>query len=593
MNIELLSPAKDYASGIRAINCGADALYIGAEGFGARKNAANSVEHIAALCRYAHLFGVRVYVTMNTLVFEDELSSAKRLAMRLKDAGVDALIIQDMAFVKMDLGMELHASTQMTNTNSEWVGFLKDVGFSRVVLERGLTFEQMKQIALSVQGVEYEVFVHGALCVGFSGACYLSRSTTDRSGNRGDCAQSCRLSYDLVSESGKELFTRKHLLSLQDLDLSGRLEELIGFGACSFKVEGRLKDDGYVATTTAHYNNLLNDIVSKNPNLKRSSTGRSISGFTPRLGSIFSRGGSEYYFSGAVKGLACFDTPKAVGERIGTVKSVGRDYFEIDGTCPAQGDGVVFITSEGLQGTNINRVDGGRIYPNRIDDISVGMELRRNYDHVYISSVNRAESRRVVDARAKVSLSDSQLELNVTDSDGNTFTSSVSENFPAAQNADRALRAINDGVAKSRGSIFNITSVDIEGDFIPFVPASKINALRREALAGLTELRDKKPECRAMVERVECRYDGLAHNVVNSLAEEFYLSHGARIDKPLERCDLRGEVVMTTPYCIRREIGECLCTGSKIRENLFLHRGAERFALDFDCKSCLMKIIKL
>lgn len=354
--IELLAPARDYRAAIAAVDCGADALYIGAEGFGARRAATNSTEDIARVVAYAHLFGVRVYVTLNTILYESELREAERLARELIAVGVDALIVQDMAYREMGLPVELHASTQVCNMTAEGARFLEDSGFTRVILERALSLEEIGDIRRATT-VDLECFIHGAICVGHSGRCYLSRSQSSRSGNRGECSQPCRLTYDLVTEHGERLIRGKHLLSVKDFDLSQRIGELIDAGVMSFKIEGRLKDDNYIKNVVSYYRRKIDEALASRPDCCRLSVGCSEVEFDPDPKKSFTRDGGEYMLLGKRAGVASFNTPKAVGEYIGRVRAAERRRFRLDGRMSLNaGDGLCFVTRDGILGTNVNSV---------------------------------------------------------------------------------------------------------------------------------------------------------------------------------------------------------------------------------------------
>ena len=402
-HIELLAPARNEEVARTAIDCGADAVYIGGPAMGARRAAANSVEEIARVVEYAHRFGVRVYVTMNTLLYDSELAEAEALARKLAEVGVDALIVQDMAYLRMGLPIELHASTQTFNASSEQVAFLADCGLKRVVLERNLSLADIRTIA-DQNDVELEVFVHGAVCVGYSGRCFLSRSMSSRSGNRGDCMQACRLSWDLEDASGRKLFREKHLLSVCDMDLSGRIGELLDAGVCSFKIEGRLKDETYVRNVVSYYRQAIDRELQSRPHLSRSSVGLSKVDFVADLRKTFSRRGGEYFFDGVRRGVAEFDTPKAMGERLGRVAAVRGSKIRIDGpkTKIVAGDGLCYMTPNGLIGTNVNGVEGDMVVLNRAEGLRVGVEVFRNYDHSALRLISRARLRRAIPATAHV-----------------------------------------------------------------------------------------------------------------------------------------------------------------------------------------------
>lgn len=679
--IELLAPAKDLATGKAAIDSGADAVYIGGPGFGARHAAGNSAEDVARLVRYAHPFGVRVYATLNTLLFDSELEEAWRVARSLIEAGVDALIVQDPAFLRMGLtgvsdvsglaagaglrdgsaasglsggvgcpsgsgafgsaGVEFHASTQTSNIRPEDVAFLGQAGFRRVILERALSLEEIKAIraATASSGVELEVFVHGAICVGYSGRCFLSRSifrdkqapASDekyvgiyRSGNRGDCSQPCRLAWDLVDGDGKALMRGKHLLSLRDLDLSARIGELLDAGVSSFKIEGRLKDAAYVRNIVSHYRRLLDEELAERPQLERASVGRSEPDFEPSPSKGFTRGASEYYFDGAVRGVASFDTPKAVGEYMGQVSAYDKNgYFTLargSSSDLAAGDGICFFADGELRGTNINRVEGGRVYPNRMDGIAPGVEVYRNYDHIFTRTVERSRTRRRIGVTARVEVRADEVRVEFTDEGGVLAVVKRSGVFDLARDAAKMEAVLRSELSKSGDTVFEAREVVISGE-VRFVPVSIVADMRREGLNRLWEARERLvPERYPAVENMSVRFPRerieACENVVNRLSEQFYRDHEVREFAPALELSgsLEGEVVMRSRYCIRREIGECLRSfgrssghpsgvslssahgqkeASALARELYLVRGKERFRLGFDCAKCEMTVIKI
>ena len=412
--VELLAPAKDYAAAAAAVDYGADAVYIGGARFGARQAAGNSAEEIARVVEYAHRFGVRVHATLNTLVWDDELEAAERQARSLIDAGVDALIVQDMALRRMDLPVELHASTQVSNRTPEGARFLGEAGFARVILERNLTLEEIRAICAAT-AAEVECFVHGAICVGYSGRCFLSRSMSARSGNRGACSQPCRLTWDLTDGKGRTWIAGKHLLSVRDMNLSQRIGDLLDAGVTSFKIEGRLKDLAYIRNVVAHYRRAVDEALALRPGLVRSSVGESVPDFTPDPSKSFTRGESDYFLDGKRAGVASFDTPKAVGERVGRVAGVSGGTFTLDGAHDlAPGDGICFLTPRGVTGTNVNAVEGRRITPNRMEGITPGAEVRRNFDRRFTLAVERSRTRRVIPAKAAAEATAEGLKLTYT-----------------------------------------------------------------------------------------------------------------------------------------------------------------------------------
>lgn len=595
--IELLSPARDYEAAIAAIDCGADALYIGASNFGARRGATNSTDDIARVVDYAHLFGVKVFVTLNTILYERELKDAEALARRLIEIGVDALIVQDMAYREMNLPVELHASTQVNNMTPEGAHFLEESGFSRVILERALSIDEIRAIREATT-VDLECFIHGAICVGHSGRCYLSRSQSSRSGNRGECSQPCRLTYDLVTERGEKLISGKHLLSVKDFDLSERIGELIDAGVVSFKIEGRLKDNNYIKNVVSYYRRKIDEALATRPDCRRSSVGRSEIEFEPDPKKSFSRDGGEYMFSGKRAGVASFLTPKAVGEYIGCVATTTKRDFRIAAKRPlTAGDGICVITPEGIVGTNVNRAEGNIIEPNRMDGIKAGMEVYRNYDHRFTQAVERSRTRRAIDTTCRLQLTPEGIAVRYTDIEGFEAEATRSVTLDAAKSAEKMRSVAEEQMAKSGDTIFRVTQVEVEGAEW-FATAKLLAELRREALSLLAAKRMmRRIEHDIRTDTGEARYPerrlGADHNVVNSLARRFYTRHG--VEHIVDGLDLWastvGERVMESSYCIRREIGECLKKGTKLRDRLYIEHGRHRYRLDFDCAKCRMSLI--
>lgn len=600
--LELLAPAKNFELGRAALLCGADALYVGAPKFGARAAAGVSVEEIGRLCELAHRFGARVFVTMNTLLYEQELVEAERMAAQMWQIGADALIVQDMAFLRMDLPpIDLHASTQMCTTTPEQVRFLANVGFSRVVLERALTLQEIEKLSQAAD-VEIEAFIHGALCVSYSGRCYMSRTMSARSGNRGDCSQACRLPYDLLDEQMQPLVRNRHLLSLQDMNATERLEAMIDAGVTSFKIEGRLKDENYVRNVVGWYRRRLDEIIVRRSDLRRASEGVSTFEFEPNPAKSFSRGGISYFLDGARRGVASFDTPKAFGEPLGQVRAVRRDSFQIQraagqGVQLSAGDGLCFVTAAGEpSGTNVNRIEGDWIWPNRMEGIRPGVELYRNYDHRYVTALSRSRLRRAVPTTVSVRVTASEMELTLSDGTSQV-TVSRSGDFELAQQPDRALATIRTQFSKTGETIFDLTDVKFSDDEVRFVPVSVLNELRREAFQQLDTERLKHYRRRQRLpEDPNVRFPKTVlegdENVVNSLAERFYRDHGVtRIEPGYDlRSDLKGVDVMRMRYCIRRELGMCLRDKPDYTGKLYLRHGTFLHELCFDCARCMMTV---
>lgn len=596
--IELLAPARDYDTAVDAIDCGADAVYIGGAKFGARHSATNTIDDIARVAQYAHRFGAKVYATLNTLLFDSELDAAREQALRLIDAGVDALIVQDMAYCRMGLPIELHASTQTNCVTAEKVQFFEEVGFARAILERSLSKEQIRAIHRATT-IELEAFVHGAICVSQSGRCFFSRSTSERSGNRGECSQPCRLEYDLCNEQGDIIIKGKHLLSVRDLDLSARLGEMIDEGITSFKIEGRLKDRTYVRNIVTLYRRLLDSEIAKRNDVERSSVGRSAVEFEPNASRSFTRGATEYFFDGKCRGVASFDTPKAVGERIGRVRQVDRRGLLLDSKHDlATGDGVCFVVNGSLVGTNVVGVEGERVQLNRYDGVKVGVELFRNYNRLFSQAVERSRIKRTIAADLTLEFADGGITLSATDEEGVMASVSVECATEEARDVVKGEEALRRQLMRSGDTMFEVREVTIKN--LRFAPMSVVGALRREVLEKLENERVYRYSIRKIEPFIEKRYVKYPvaqlfpqDNVTNRLAREFYADHGvAEIAEGLDcRTSTVGEQVVVSDYCIRREIGECLLEKPRLKGDLYLVRGTKKYRLCFDCKKCQMKII--
>ena len=594
--LELLAPAKDYASAVDAIDCGADAVYIGAGKFGARHSATNSVEDIAKVVEYAHRFGVKVYATLNTLIFDNELEEAKEQALALIDAGIDALIVQDMAYYMMNLPIPLHASTQTNCVTPEKVKFFENVGFERAILERSLSKYEIAEIRKATS-VELEAFVHGAICVSQSGRCFFSRSTSERSGNRGECSQPCRLEYDLCNDKGEVIIKSKHLLSVRDFDLSARLGEMIDLGISSFKIEGRLKDRTYVRNIVSLYRRLLDKEIAKRNDVERSSVGRSTIEFEPNASRTFTRGAGEYFFDGKCRGVASFDTPKAMGERIGKVVRTDRRGIVLN--CKhdlATGDGVCFISNGALIGTNVVGVESERVQLNRYDGVVVGVELFRNYNRLFSQLVERSRVKRTISVDLLLQFSEESIALTATDECGVSATATIAQPSEEARDKAKGEEALRRQLMRSGDTIFGVRNIEIEE--VRFAPMSVIGTLRREVFELLEKERlaqHKKAENIVTKQFAEYPSKVLTpqDNVTNRLAREFYTECG--VEEIAEGLDCRtstaGEQVIVSDYCIRREIGECLLEKPRLRGDLYLVRGAKKYRLCFDCKACQMKVI--
>lgn len=597
-SLELLAPAKNYEHGRDAVLCGADAVYIGAPRFGARSAAGVSTDDIRRLCDFSHLFGARVYVAMNTLLWDDELLEAEKIATEVYEAGADALIIQDMAFLRMDLPpIDLHSSTQMFNISVEKARFYKEAGFSRLVTERALSLPEIKAIADT--GIEVEAFIHGAICVCHSGRCYMSRTTGRRSGNRGECSQSCRLQYNLLDSDMRPMLKNRHLLSVQDLNLTGYLERMIDAGVGSFKIEGRLKDTAYLRNTVSWYRQRLDEITGRRKDLQRSSAGHTTIDFTPDPAKTFSRGGTSYFIDGKAAGVSSLANPKSTGEYIGRVASVGRDSFILDSDIAlSPGDGLIFTVADGVPaGTNVNAFSGGRVEPNRMDGIRKGTEIYRNHDHRFIQAIEKARLKRVLPVSGEVIITATNITLTLYRGQAKAVVESTG-NFEEARNAEKAEETIRTQLSKTGDTIYVIEGLNIIFDTPRFIPAAILNDLRRKATAELDKiiLASYRRSFR-LPENLKAEYPfrelTSEDNVTNRLSGKFYRDHGViSIEPGLDLADdLTGARVMQTRYCLRRELGRCLKGHPKDHSPLFLENRLHIYELKFDCGDCRMDII--
>ena len=598
--IELLAPAKDYETGITAINHGADAVYIGAARFGARQAAGNSVEDIARLVDYAHIFGVKVYVTLNTIIYDEEVAAVEQLVKELYDARVDALIVQDMGLAGMNIPpIPLHASTQMDNRTVEKVKFLSEIGFPRVVLARELTLEQIKEIHSAVPQTELEVFVHGALCVSYSGQCYASQHCYGRSANRGACAQFCRLEFDLQDADGKIIDSGRHLLSLKDMNRSASIEEMLDAGVTSFKIEGRLKDASYVKNITAYYREKLDAVFARRKEFARASLGKCTPQFVPSPEKSFNRGFTDYMLHGSKDGITSYESPKSKGEYIGRVKFVSRNYFTVVGGDFNNGDGACFVGQNGkLQGFRINKVEGNRVFPQTMPRIESGDELYRNYDCDFERQLSRPDSPRRIAVSLRFADSAFGFSLQATDESGVEHCIEMPFKKEVARSSQRDN--IVTQLGKWGNTPFEVTAVDVELSNDWFVPSSLLSEMRRTLCELILKNR------RAAVERTDMRlkdsdtayvaatldYKG---NVSNSYAREFYKQHKVTYVQPaFELEGKEGATVMFCKHCIKYSMGWCTKSGKPgpYKEPFYIVSGdGRKFRLVFDCKECVMRVV--
>ena len=605
--LELLAPAKNLACGIAAIDHGADAVYIGASRFGARAAVGNSVDDIRQLCDYAHRFRAKVYVTVNTIVYDEELDATRQLLSELREAGVDAVLVQDMAVLTM-CQLPLHASTQTDNRSVEKVRWLREQGFVRAVLARELSLEEIATIHREVPDMELEVFVHGALCVSYSGICYASQHCFGRSANRGACAQFCRMPFSLVDADGKEVEHDRYLLSLKDMNQSDHLLELAEAGATSFKIEGRLKDISYVKNVTAAYSQQLNRIVSRYPDKYcRSSLGVCSYTFTPDLRKTFNRGYTTYFLQGRQPEIASFDTPKAVGEFVGTVKELRPDSFNVAGVSSfANGDGLCFYNGHQLEGFRANRVVGNRIYPYRMPQgLKPGMRLYRNSDQEFERLLAKPSAERRIPIRISLQAIAEGFELTATILSQSSALAPLTVSFTAEhQEAQKPPREnIIRQLSKLGDTIYVCSEVEIPADFNFFIPNSLLSEMRRSLTDHLQRL-GMKTQTHASAEAQEKTTDRQAtavgtppaysypylYNISNRLSQTFY---GANQQTAYE---LKGGAgpIMQCRHCIRYSLGYCVKRGGKRpqwHEPLSLRLGDGRsFRLEFDCKNCQMNV---
>lgn len=598
-SIELLAPARDGPTARAAILCGADAVYLGAPRFGAREAAGNPLSTIREVTAFAHQYYARVYVALNTLLHDHELPVAERMIRQLYHAGVDGLIIQDVGLLELDLPpLPLIASTQMHNATAERVRFWEDIGFSRVILARELTLEQIRQIRRRTR-VELECFVHGALCVGASGQCYLSYALGGRSGNRGQCAQPCRRLYALKDQHGRTIVKDRHLLSLKDLNLSEHLEELIDAGITSFKIEGRLKDVAYVANTVGFYRQRL-DAILPSKGLQRSSSGTTRLGFEPNPAKTFNRGFTDYGLTGRLSSVAALDTPKSVGEYVGTITRVEDLCFLLDTSHDLHSaDGICFFDRQrNLDGTVVNRVQGFKVYPQRMQGLHVGQEIYRNFDHAFSRKLAGRAAQRKVRLALVLEESAEGLILSGTDEDGNEAKVEIAGPKQPAHKKEAARRTILTQLTKLGNTIFESADVLLGTDEVYFLPLAWLNAAKRGLVDQLLRVREtRRPHWSGRVRRNTVPYpeQHLTYlgNVLNEKARAFYRRHGVQsIAAAAESgLDLSGEVVMTTKLCLRKELGWCRYSDSKSAEPLGLEDDeGRRLELRFRCGPCGMEI---
>ncbi|MBK7901290.1 MAG: U32 family peptidase [Azonexus sp.] len=601
--LELLAPAKNADLGIAAIDHGADAVYIGGPAFGARAGAGNDVDSIARLAAYAHRYHARVLVAVNTILRDDELEDARRLAWAVWEAGADALIVQDMGLLQLDLPpIQLHASTQTDIRSPEKARFLADVGFSQIVLARELSLDQIRAVAAGTPAV-LEFFVHGALCVSYSGQCYISHAHTGRSANRGDCSQTCRLPYSLSDGEGQVIAQDKHLLSMKDNDQSANLAALADAGIGSFKIEGRLKDLGYVKNITAHYRGLLDEVIAADPRYCRASSGTSTYTFVPQPEKSFNRGATDYFVNSRQADIGAFDSPKFVGEPLGHVTRVAAEWFEVDSALPLHnGDGLSYYDADQeLAGLRISRAEGRRLYPLTMPQgLAVGLAVYRNRDQEF----ERLLEKKSADRRIAVSLTLSEtpqgFTLEARDEDGLAAQATIAHPHEAARDTARAGAALREQLGKLGNTPFVAREIALHLAAPRFLPTAVVNALRREVLEKLDALRlaahPRPPRAAPAEPPAPYPQDELSYlgNVLNAQARAFYARHGVKlIEDAYEAGNEKGAVsLMITKHCLRYSFNLCPKEVKGLRPDpLTLMNGKDKLTLRFDCKRCEMHVV--
>ena len=628
--LELLAPARDADIGIEAVNHGADAVYIGGPGFGARSSADNSVADIARLVRHAHRFNSRIFVTMNTILRDDELEPARKQAWQLYEAGVDALIVQDMGLLHIDMPpIQLHASTQTDIRTPEKARFLQDVGLSQIVLARELTLKQIAAVraATNPEICTLEFFIHGALCVAYSGQCYISAAHTGRSANRGECSQACRLPYQVVDDKGRFVAHDKHVLSMKDNNQSENLAALVDAGIRSFKIEGRYKDMGYVKNITAHYRKLLDRLIEDRQDsvqpFSRSSSGVTTFNFEPDPNQNFNREFTDYFVQGRKDDIGAFDSPKNPGQAIGYVTQVNGTAVELQLSDTAlslsNGDGLCYYDlQKELVGMAINRAEAinaakgkWRVFPKDpvvgLKDLRKGVEVNRNRDVNWTRALEKKSSDRRIGVWARLAEIPGGIALTMTDEDGFSATSQTSLALRLAQNPTATAETLRDNMSKMGATIFQATDIQVDFKQDWFVPASVLNPLRREALEALERARAKGFErlqrAAAIEPPVAYPEDTLSYlaNVFNQAAHGFYAQHGVKVIAPAyEAIEEMGEVsLMITKHCVRFSLSLCPkqakgvtgVQGQVKAEPLQLINGKEKLTLRFDCKPCEMHVV--
>jgi putative protease len=600
-SLELLAPAGNSDIGIAAIDHGADAVYVGAPRFSARADAGVKIADIARLIKHAHLYYARVYVALNTILTDEEIPEARDLIREIHDLGADGLIIQDPGLLELDLPpIPLIASTQMHNNTPAKIRFLEGVGFKRVILARELSLEEIAVIRRETR-VELECFVHGALCVSYSGQCYMSHAVTGRSGNRGVCAQPCRSRYTLTDGEGNRVLSDKFLLSLKDLNLMNDIPELVSAGITSFKIEGRYKEIEYVKNVTAAYSRVLDVFIRSHPDYRRRSSGRSEPAFLPDTAKTFNRGYTRHFISGRREKIASMDTPKSIGRPVGMVTEQGKGFFRTDCADLKNGDGLCFFTKEKkLSGFRIERIENSKIFPNTMKDLAKGIALYRNHDIAFTRLLQKVSSRRWINVEMDFSHDGDAVRLAARDEDGSSAELRLDMPYVEPKDPARAREQVEKHFSSTGNTPFKVTKMVISPR-VGFLPISFLNSIRRKALAELEKIRlEHYPrEAAALVSNgisyPEKQLDYHA-NVLNEHARRFYKRHGAEVlESAYEILPERtGKEVMRTRYCLLYELDACPKSGRshrKLKEPLRIFDGHHSYLLKFDCEGCTMSLI--
>lgn len=627
--LELLAPARDADIGIEAINHGADAVYIGGPEFGARVSAGNSIRDIERLCRHAHRFGAKIFITHNTILRDDELEPARQMAWDVYNAGADVMIVQDMGLLEIDLPpIQLHASTQTDIRTPEKAKFLQDAGFSQLVLARELTLEQIRAIyeSLDADRCKVEFFIHGALCVAYSGQCYISHAHTGRSANRGDCSQACRLPYEVVDNQGRIVAHEKHVLSMKDNNQSANMAALIDAGVRSFKIEGRYKDMAYVKNITAHYRRLIDQVIEDREGsdfpLARASSGRTTFTFTPDPNQNFNREFTDYFVNGRQDDIGAFDSPKNPGQAIGWVTQVGPNWVELEcanaATILHNGDGLCYYDlQKELVGVAINRAEPAarlglwRVFPKDpvagLKDLRKGTPINRNRDMDWVRTLEKKSSDRRIGVWAQFTETAQGFRLTLTDEDGHVGSADAAHAKEPSRDAARGEASLREHLGRFGNTVFEPLDIAVQLRQPWFVPSSLINQLRRDAVAALEDARAKayqRPRRATPVEPpVPFPEDNLTYlaNVFNQKAHDFYVKHGVKVvGAAYESHEEEGEVsLMITKHCVRWSMSLCPkqakgvigVKGTIKADPMQLINGKEKLTLRFDCKPCEMHVV--